>query len=498
MRFSFRGRAAIALPFILGSLAASHAHSAVTAPMFQSHMVLQRQMAVPVFGTAAAGEEVTVDFRGQSKSTKAAANGRWMVKLDPMEAGGPFAMTIKGANTLALENVMVGEVWLASGQSNMARTLQGATGPNIDSGKAARITPIRSISMTSQAKWAVCTTSTALNFSAVAYYFGKDLHLALGVPVGLISGAVGGTPVERWMDVPSLLADTALAKDTTRNDLYRKWIQPVQPFAIRGVIWYQGESNATSSQSYEKRFGSLIGGWRKAWGQGDFPFHFVQLANYKPLQTAPGDTSRFAEVREAQRKCLQIRNTAMAVTVDIGDAGDIHPVNKWDVGRRLALPARYAVYGRRQDSARSGPMYDTCFRRGATVRVRFDHAHGGLVARASDTLKGFALAGADGKWAWATAAVRGDTVLLAAAGIDAPAKVRYAYASNPIGNLFNGTGLPASPFEEPVVAEKPSGLLASRREAPRQGGILDVTGIPEGSFDLLGRSARPAVLRIVR
>lgn len=459
----------------------------VSAPMFQDNMVIQRRMAAPIFGTAAPGEAVTVSFRGQTKAATAGQDGRWQVKLDATEAGGPFQMGLKGNNTLTLNNVMVGEVWLCGGQSNMQRTLSGMGQTHLDTGRNARNTLIRSLSMTSQARWAVCTTTTALNFSAVAYYFGKDLQQALGVPIGLIATAVGGTPVERWMDTPGLRADPDLAKDTLQNDLYRKWITPVQPYGIRGAIWYQGESNGPNSQFYEKRFGSMIGGWRKAWGQGDFPFYLVQLANYKTLQTGPGDTSRFAEVREAQRHSLRIANTAMAVTIELGEAGDIHPQNKWDVGRRLALPAKHLIYGREQDRAYSGPLFDTCRRMGGLVRIRFDHAYGGLKARAG-SLTGFALAGPDGKWHWAQAQVRGDTIIASAAEVPSPAKVRYAYASNPVCNLVNGVGLPGSPFEEAVPPEIPTALA--------DGSLLRYPGDPAlervphpGARDALGRKA---------
>lgn len=472
--------------FALG-LAFPAAHANVATVMFQDNMVLQRRMAVPVFGTAAAGEEVAVGFRGQSKSVKTGTDGRWMVKLDAMEAGGPFEMTIKGANTLTLRNVMVGEVWLCGGQSNMEWSMNSIGGANKDSAMLAAFPDIRVITMQfGRDKWAALTPEVALNFSATAFYFGKDLHRTLNVPIGLVSSSVGGTAVERWLDPAVIAADPVLAKDTLAGDLYRKWIAPVQPYGIRGAIWYQGESNANGTAPfYRARFGSLITGWRKVWNQGDFPFYFVQLANHTALQTTPGENSLWADVREAQRQSLLLPNTAMAVAIDIGDAGNIHPVNKWDVGRRLALPARHLVYGRLQDSAHAGPTFDTCEKKGSLVRLRFKHAHGGLVDKSTGTLKGFALAGTDNKWYWAAMLIRKDTVILSSSQVPTPTKVRYAWANNPAGiSLFNGVGLPASPFQADIPKEVPTGILLSNRT--KQPGHLSAGS---RSADAIGRRA---------
>lgn len=447
-------------------LACPAAYANVATVMFQDNMVLQRRMAVPVFGTAAAGEEVAVGFRGQTKTVRAGMDGKWMVKLDATEAGGPFEMVLKGANTLTLKNVMVGEVWLCGGQSNMEWSMNSIGGANQDSAKLATFPDIRVITMQfGRDKWAALTPEIALNFSATAYYFGKNLHTTLNIPIGLVSSSVGGTAVERWLDPAVIAADPALAKDTMAGDLYRKWIAPVQPYGIRGAIWYQGESNANGTAPlYRSRIGSLITGWRKVWNQGDFPFYFVQIANYMALQTDPGETSLWADIREAQRQSLLIPNTAMAVAIDIGNAGNIHPVNKWDIGRRLALPARHLIYGRLQDSAHSGPTFDTCEKRGSLVRIHFKHAHGGLLDKSAGTLKGFALAGADNKWYWAAMLIRKDTVILSSSQVPAPTKVRYAWANNPAAvSLFNGAGLPASPFQADIPKEVPTALLLSTK-----------------------------------
>lgn len=468
-------------------LACPGAFANVATVMFQDNMVLQRRMAVPVFGTAAAGEEVAVGFRGQTRTVKAGADGKWLVKLDATEAGGPFEMTLKGANTLTLKNVMVGEVWLCGGQSNMEWSMNSIGGANRDSAKLADFPDIRVITMQfGRDKWAAMTPQVALDFSASAYYFGKDLHRTLNVPIGLVSSSVGGTAVERWLDPAVIAADPALAKDTMAGDLYRKWIAPVQPYGIRGAIWYQGESNANGTAPlYRGRFGSLITGWRKVWNQGDFPFYFVQIANHMALQTDPGETSLWADIREAQRQSLLIPNTAMAVAIDIGDAGNIHPVNKWDIGKRLALPARHLIYGRLQDSAYTGPTFDTCEKRGSLVRIHFKHAHGGLLDKSPGTIKGFALSGTDNRWYWAAMLIRKDTVILSSSQVPTPTRVRYAWANNPTAvSLFNGAGLPASPFQANIPKEVPTDILLSNKAKN-----LGPTTLGSATADAIGRQA---------
>jgi sialate O-acetylesterase len=331
----------------------------------------------------------------------------------------------------------------------------------------------------------------AKDFSATGYYFGKDLHKALNVPIGLISSAVGGTAVERWLDPVAIAADGGLDKDSTAGNLYDAWIAPVKPYGIRGAIWYQGESNANQTAPfYRARFAALIKGWRRVWNQGDFPFHFVQLANHMALQTDPGEDSRWADIREAQRLSLSLPNTAMAVAIDVGEANDIHPKNKWDLGKRLALPARHLVYGRAQDSAYSGPLFDTCERKGSLVRIHFDHAHGGLVDKGTGGLKGFALAGQDGKWYWAAAAIRKDTVLVSSISVANPLKVRYAWANNPsAAPLFNGVGLPASPFQADIPKEVPVALRGPKAGKPLTAptALADPSGSHPGVADALGR-----------
>ena len=269
---------------------------------FSDHMVLQRSMAVPVWGKAGSGEEVTVLFRGQTKIATAGTDSLWSVKLDSTSWGGPFELEVrsKGKNTLKLSDVMVGEVWLASGQSNMEFDMNGIAAANLDSAKAADFPNLRLMNYRGSGKWATCTPATALYFSATAYYFGKDLQKALKIPVGIVSSAVSGTEIERWLDPATLAADPLLKNDAATGDLYRQFIAPLAPMAMKGAIWYQGESNANSSNGthpnwigtyYRSRFQAMIQGWRKVWGQGDFAFYYAQIANFMAAQTDPGEVS---------------------------------------------------------------------------------------------------------------------------------------------------------------------------------------------------------------
>ena len=346
-------------------------------------------------------------------------------------------------------------------------------------------------------KWETCTPDTVEFFSAVGYYFGRDLHKARGVPVGLIHTSWGGTPAESWTSKPVLQADPdfkpildrwqesfagypkkldhwykhtlaawrkkadqveaqgrpipkppELPRDPRQHPhrpsgLYNAMIHPLIPFGIKGAIWYQGESNANRAYQYRTLFPAMIQNWRTDWGQGDFPFLFVQLANFKAREDEPGE-SDWAELREAQTMTLSLPNTGMAVTIDIGEANDIHPTNKQDVGSRLALAARAIAYG--EQIVYSGPMYDSMTVEGETIRLRFKHVGGGLLAKGGGALKGFAVAGADRKFVWADAKIDGDTIVVSSGKVAQPVAVRYAWAINPECNLYNKQGLPASPF----------------------------------------------------
>ena len=467
-----------------------------------SNMVLQQGAAVPVWGWAAPGEQVTVKFRGQSKQATAGADGKWMAKLDPLDPAAPARMTIEGkGTTIELDNVLVGEVWLCSGQSNMEWRLRQsqlaekfsaeAKYPSIrffTVRKANRDEPVTDV----EGQWVECTPEEALDFSAVGYHFGRNLHQSLGVPVGLINSSWGGTPVEAWTAkryvekdpeqkklleaYPQRVAEAqrrreqfaeamaahreAVAKAKAEGkpapqaprppgnvgpgptQLYNGMIAPLVPFAIKGAIWYQGESNAGNAMGYRRQFPAMIRNWREDWGY-DFPFLFVQLANFMQRNEQPEESS-WAELREAQLMTLSLPKTGMAVIIDIGEANDIHPRNKQDVGARLALSAEKVAYGR--DVVHSGPIFDSMKVEGDKVRLTFKHTGGGLAAKDGQPLKGFAVAGEDRRFAWAEAKIDGNTVVVSSAVVPNPVAVRYGWANNPEANLYNKEGLPASPF----------------------------------------------------
>ncbi len=478
----------------ISALAASRARADVSLPAkgFSDNMVLQRGMSAPFWGGAAAGETVTVTFRGKDVSAIAGTDGKWSVKIETGVAGGPFDLLVKAKNTLVLKNVMVGDVWLAGGQSNMEFTLGTIGGANADSLKKAIFPDIRLMTYRGDGKWHPCDTTSVRNFSATGYYFAKLLYQTQKIPIGMISSNVGGTEVERWMDPSALKEAMPNDTDSMNGDLYRDNIVPLIPYGLKGAIWYQGESDAFAmgrnphpswiAPNYAKHFAAMIKGWRKVWNQGDFPFYYVQLANFQALQTDPGETSAWAEVREAQRLTLNTPQTHMAVIIDIGEAGDIHPKDKWDVGKRLALGARALTYGEK-DLPYMGPLFRSREVRGKTVRCVFWGADGGLKSKDGGKLTGFAVAGTDNKWVWADAEISKDTVIVSSATVAAPAKVRYGWANNPTCNLYNGVGLPASPFQTDGAQ------LAVVLAQPGAGGkpyTLRVIG--SGLADAMGRS----------
>ena len=630
------------------------------------NMVLQQGVKVRIWGNAKPGERVIVTLKDKSASAVADAQGRWQVWLEPLKAGGPLELTVKGDNVLTIKNVLVGEVWLCSGQSNMewplvntvggAETVAQANYPEIrlfTVTKNTSPTPLADV----EGHWVVTTPDDAAHFSAVGYFFGRELYQHLKVPIGLIHSSWGGTPAEAWtthdalvsspdlkpivdkyesslnalpqakeayaralaeweeknlyidagnkgeawgyadpatstadwskMDLPKqfetagLLIDGAVwfrrdvdlpaslaGKDLVLNlppiddqdvtyfngtkvgsigretpnsymvprkyivpgslvragrnviavrvfdsageggfsrggafsigpndsepialrgvwdykieqalepkhpdwgsrpeavgvsnqnnpsVLYNAMIAPLVPFAIRGVIWYQGESNAGRAYQYRALFPTMIRDWRSAWGN-EFPFYFVQLANWHANKAEP-DESDWAELREAQMMTLREPQTGMAVTIDIGDENDIHPRNKLDVGRRLAAWALADTY--KQKVIPSGPLFDRYTVNGNEVRIRFKHADG-LKTMDGGPLKGFALAGEDRHFVWADARIEGDTVIVSSPKISKPVAVRYGWADNPIANLYNKAGLPASPFR----TDDWPGITAARR-----------------------------------
>lgn len=622
-------------------------------PLFTNNMVLQQKQDIPIWGTGEPGGEVQVTLVNQQKKAIIDKDGKWKLKLSPVDAGGPYQLIISGENTYKINNVMVGEVWICSGQSNMEMAVSASWGhvnnhqeevknanyPNIRIlmvDKEMAISPQENFNSEG---WKECSPETISGFSAVAYFFGRRLSKELNVPIGLIQTAWGGTVVETWasakslkninefeyeidalnsgvfevkmhnksyskdqlvwvnevqeslkksgilnrsytqigydtknwktLEVPKVWEDQNIDfngvmwvkkeidipdswngkelslnfeaindydityfngkqigskpnanmprnyiipkdlvkagkneitvmvldignnggifgnpekaiigySDTEKISLAGKWkykmdkfdlntishppvwdlpvaqnrptvlynamINPLLPYGIRGAIWYQGESNASRAMQYRKLFKALITDWREIWQQGDFPFLFVQLANFLKIYDEPVDES-WSYLREAQTMALELPNTGMAVTIDIGDDKDIHPKNKQDVGKRLALNALAKVY--KKDIPYSGPMYKSMKIEGNKIRLQFTNTDKGLKIKGDQLLKGFAMAGEDKVFVWAQAKIEGNEIIVQNSKIKKPVAVRYAWASNPVCNLYNGADLPASPF----------------------------------------------------
>ncbi len=497
------------LAVLAAVLVAGRASGNVTLPsVFSDHMVLQHGRNLAVWGWADPGEDVTVSIAGRSASTRAGSDRRWQVRIGALSPGGPHVLTADGKNSMTVEDVLVGDVWLCSGQSNMKMAVRGAI--NAEQEQAGAHYPqIRHFLTASLARsepqdrcegnWAVCSPDTVGAFTAAGYFFGRELHRQLDIPIGLINSSWGGTAVEAWTSWPaqedlgpigSLHAEWAekvaaydvdearsqfeqdiktwkkraakakaagrklprkptLAPDPAVNpnrpaNLFNGMIHPLIPYAIRGAIWYQGERNARGeiSKSYGLQLRTMIGDWRSRWGY-DFPFAWVQLPNFTEAQVEPVESTGWVMVREGMLKTLDLPHTGMAVTVDIGEAGNIHPRDKQDVGLRLAKWALADVYGK--PGVSSGPLYESMTVKGDAIIVHFRNVGGGLVTK-GDQLHGFAIAGADRKFTWADAKIAGDTVVVSSPKVNAPAAARYAWAPNPKCNLYNAAGLPASPF----------------------------------------------------
>jgi sialate O-acetylesterase len=434
-------------------------------PLFTDGAVLQRGQKVPVWGTADNGEKVTVEI-GKQKLTTTAEGGKWRVDLAPLEVGDPLTMKISGNNTIEIKEILVGEVWVNSGQSNMEWLLKGidpekehaskANYPKIRMFTVKKTTAIQPLA-SHTGSWITASPETVGGFSAVGYFFAQELHEKLGVPVGMISTSWGGTPAQAWTSIEGLESEAELigyvdvAKKTIAappekpvgsghpTSLYNGMIAPIVPYAMKGVIWYQGESNAGKSKEYRTLFPAMIADWRNKWKQGNFPFMYVQIAPFK---------GQPPEIREAQLMTLsKSENTAMAVTTDVGNANDIHPKNKQPVGQRLAFAARAIAYG--EKIVYSGPIYDSMKASGDTIELSFKHLGGGLVAKDGD-LKGFTLAGDDGKHVPAKAVIKGDKIIVSADEVKAPKAARYGWNNVPDVNLFNKEGFPASPFRTDV------------------------------------------------
>jgi len=488
--------------------------------LFSDGMVLQREQPVPVWGWAAPGEVVTVRFAGQERTARAGADGKWLVRLEPLAAAAePRVLAASGSaggDTVRVQDVVVGDVWICAGQSNMAWPLEKALDGEREVAEAnlpgLRLFQIKSVVAREprddvEGAWAHCTPQSARGFSAVAYFFGREIGQRLKLPVGLVHTSCGWTPGEAWMSREALLAapelryiverwdaitaiypeakaayearrkaweaEAAAAKTAGQKPppaprgpcdpmfihraagLYNGTVAPLAPVAMRGVIWYQGETNEVRGYQYRQLFPALIRDWRRAWGGREFPFLFVQVANVLPPDPEPR-ASEWAELRESQALALALPNTAMAVTIDIGEEKDVHPRNKQDVGRRLALAARAVAYGEK-GLVHSGPVYERMAIEGGRVRLFFRHTGGGLVARGGK-LAHFAVAGDDRRFVWAEAEIDGATVVVHSPEVAKPVAVRYAWANNPAGcNLSNREGLPAAPFRTDDWTEKTRG-----------------------------------------
>ena len=511
-----------AIVLVLASVFALPTFADIRLPqIFGDHMVLQRDSPLPIWGWAGPGEQVSVEFLGQIDSTSANAQGEWQVELPPAKAGGPHTLTVIGTNSIELQNVLVGEVWLCSGQSNMEMGVSLCLNPEAEIA-AANHPQIRLFLVPKklnaepqtdiEADWHLCTPETIAKggwggFSAAAYYFGRHLQRELDVPIGLIQAAWGGTRIEPWIPPAGFAAVPAvrdiyeqLQLQNPRSDLYKErlggvldeveaWlnvaraaqqseepvpemptyppellppndpqqptvlynamIHPLVPFALRGAIWYQGESNHTEGMRYTEKMKALIGGWRGLWPSGEFPFYYVQIAPFPYGDEAPDVLPKFWE---SQTAALEIPHTGMAVIHDVGDLNDIHPKNKQEVGRRLALVALAKTYN--QEVSYSGPLYRSMQIKGDEIHLRFDHG-GGLKTRDGAAPDHFAVIDQErGGFVRANAKIAGDEVVVSAPGVEHPVAVRFAWHKLAEPNLVNAAGLPAAPFRAGAVPQR--------------------------------------------
>jgi sialate O-acetylesterase len=409
--------------------------------VIDSHMVLQRDMPLPIWGWADPGERVVILIDDHKAAATADKEGNWKVTLPALKADGKsHAMSITGKNKIELKDILIGEVWVGSGQSNMEMSVAGskdgkkaiaaANHPKIRLFHVPKLqtkTPAKDVN----ASWKICSSETVPNFAAVLYFFGLRLHKDLDVPIGLINSSWGGSPIEPW---------TVAGKQS--GGMYNAMIAPLQPFAIRGVTWYQGESNLGNGLSYYPKMKALIEGWRKTWGEAKMPFYLVQLAPFSGYGKA-----EMGPLWEAQAASLKIPHTGMAVITDLVDnIGDIHPQNKYDVGNRLALWALAKDYGKK-DLVYSGPLYKSMKIDGDKIVLTFAHVGGGLKSRDSKPLSEFQIAGKDGKFVPAEALIKGEHVVVSAKGVAEPKQVRFGWRNIANPNLMNKEGLPASPFQ---------------------------------------------------
>ncbi|MDF1860537.1 MAG: sialate O-acetylesterase [Verrucomicrobiales bacterium] len=474
------------------------------------HMVLQQKQANPIWGWDDPGTEVTVTMGNQTKTATAGDDGRWEVRLDPLEASfDPATLVVKGTSTKEFSDVLVGEVWMCSGQSNMGMTVAGDWKVQVES-LASNHPNLRLITVPRvgtqelqndfNGKWESANSENCKTFSAVGFFYGRYLHEILDVPVGLINNAWGGSAAEAWVRRESLEKDprfAALMEGWVRREtllqseeekaryaaalvaweekvkaakeagtspprrpsspeqvltgnarpgnIFAGVVHPTLGYGMKGVIWYQGESNAGRAYEYRSLFPYMIEQWRAEWGQGDFPFYWVQLADFRSEVEQPGD-SQWAELREAQTMAMSLSNTGEAVIIDLGEANDIHPKNKYDVAARLVRWALVKDYGYANIEPQS-PTYSEMSVDGNKATLTFDHVSGGLRTVDVNEVHGFAICGEDRKWVWADAKITGkDTIEVWSEAVAAPVAVRYAWAENPVCNVHSKDGLPLTPF----------------------------------------------------
>jgi sialate O-acetylesterase len=460
------------IAFLFVALLTISASAEIKLPqVFNDHMVLQRDQNVAIWGWAEPGETIEIITPFESQKLKTKENGKWMTRLKPMEAGGPIELKLKGTNEIVLKDVLVGDVWVCSGQSNMEWSVAASTNskeeignanfPNIrlfDVKKTPKIDPTDDVEL--DAPWLACTSESIPRFSAVGYFFGRKLHQELDIPIGLISTNWGGTRIEPWTPPVGFEAVEAVKKipesinrknfnHGTPTTLYNGMVHGLVPFGIKGAIWYQGESNRNDGMLYYEKMKALIAGWRSVFQQPELPFYYVQLA---PYIYGNSDPEILAKLWESQVATLAVPHTGMAVTTDIANLKDIHPKNKQDVGLRLALWALAKDYG--QKIVYSGPLYKSMKVEGNKIRLFFDHAKG-LKSSDGKPLTWFTIAGEDGKFVDATANVDGDTILVSSNDVADPTTVRFGWHQEAESNFVNGAGLPTSPFRtDGPLAEK--------------------------------------------
>lgn len=475
-------------------LASGAAQADVKLPnIFSDHMVLQQGQKNRVWGLADAGEAVTVTIDKQTQKGTAGADGKWLVSLDAVPVGGPYTLTVKGKNEVKFDDVLVGEVWICSGQSNMQWSVNASNDPDLERA-AAKFPRLRMVNFPNvgvqepiwthdQSKWMVCNPETVGNFSAVGYFFGRQLLQTLDVPVGLINNAWGGSACEAWIRRDLLAADekykplmdrwaqmesqfAELSGKTDLNEDQKKQLNALRGqmagnarpaniyngvlkshigYGIKGAIWYQGESNAGRAYQYRDLFPLMIKNWRDDWAQGDFPFYWVQLADFLAEKPEPFE-SAWAELREAQTMTMsRLPNTGEAVIIDIGEGKDIHPKNKVDVGRRLARWALAKDYG--IAIPYHSPQYKAMEKQGNKIVLTFEHVAGGWRPFDVAEPRGFAIAGEDKKFVWAKAAILPDgRIEVSSEGVANPVSARYGWADNPVVNMYSQAGLPLTPF----------------------------------------------------